>query len=71
MKKQYIEPTEEQKKKEKAINDIYDAINKYVLLCGGKIIVIGGVTIERSQYGNKYKFRVCVDCTGSLPEAQP
>ncbi len=60
----------EEEKKDKALDAMYNAINKYVLLCGGKILVIGGVTIERVQYGSKYKFRICINFTGNFPEGQ-
>lgn len=57
-------------KKPKSITDIdklYKAVQAYVENRGGKLIVIGGIEIQKRPMDNEFVFRVAVKCMGKQP----
>lgn len=54
------------KKKDDGTNTLYKAIERYVRLNGGKIIVIGGIELQRGHA--QYNFKLAVSFTGKPPE---
>lgn len=59
------------KKKPKTIDRHQDrllkAVQNYVEKNGGKLLVIGGIEIQKWPSDNAYCFRVAVKCMGKLP----
>lgn len=49
------------------IDEIYDAVKRYVELHGGKLVVIGGLEIQQWPTDPPMTFRVAVRCTGKKP----
>ena len=54
--------------KQKSVDALYRAVQKYVELNGGKLIVVGGIQVQQWLGDAKYNFVVAVRCTGVLPE---
>ena len=51
-----------------AISRLYRAVLRYVESKGGKLLVIGGIQVQRWPEDGEYNFRIAVKCTGSMPE---
>jgi hypothetical protein len=49
------------------VDELYSAIDRYVTLHGGKVIVIGGIEVHQWPDDRKMNFRISVRCTGKKP----
>jgi hypothetical protein len=47
---------------------LYKAVEDYVEAKGGKLVVIGGVQVQKFPGDLEYNFRLAVRCTGRMPE---
>lgn len=51
---------------------LYKAVQNYVEQNGGKLVVIGGITVQEWPQDNKGIFHVAVKCLGRMPKfAEP
>ena len=52
----------------KTIDALYTAVQKYCEDAGGKILVLGGVEIQRWPEDKAGQFRVAIKCLGKPPK---
>jgi hypothetical protein len=50
------------------VADLYRAVQNYVTILGGNVVVIGGVDVIELPDDGKAKFRVAVRCLGIKPK---
>lgn len=50
------------------VDRLYQAVQNYVEKSGGKLVVIGGISIQEWPTDNKGVFHVAVKCLGRRPE---
>ena len=55
-------------KKSKPIDQLYQAVIKYVESNGGKIVVIGGIAIQHWPETTESSFDVAIKCLGRRPK---
>jgi hypothetical protein len=53
------------------VNEIYDAVQRYIKFHGGDVVVIGGLEIQQWPLEPEAKFRVAIQCLGRKPEVRP
>jgi len=56
-----------QKQIDKATDNLYKAVEKYIKLQGGNVIVISGVKVLHFSSSPKYNFMLGIPFTGSPP----
>lgn len=49
-------------------SQLYRAVERYVRLKGGAVVVIGGIELQRTPGDGPNKFKLAVKCTGRTPE---
>ena len=47
--------------------DLYRAVQNYVTILGGNVVVIGGIDVIELPDDGKTKFRIAVRCLGAKP----
>ena len=55
------------KEKEKATDDLYEAVANYVKVHGGLVVVAGGVKIIQEPADLQYNWTIGIRCTGRCP----
>lgn len=54
-------------KRKDAQDILIDAAAKYIQSKGGKVVVIGGIEIQRWPDDPEFNFRLAIHCTGKAP----
>lgn len=53
--------------RDKAIDELYTAVENYIRIIGGDVVVIGGIQIQRWPEDNSKTFNISVKCSGRSP----